>query len=232
METLETFESADNKKRVRVVYDPDPFTPRQEDYALFGAMYAEHRDYHLGDRDHSGELFGAAADVDRFVNEIEDYDNNLGSGLIVAIVKHVQRKYGATVVLPLYLYDHSGISISAGRNLLAGGHINTRTHNPFDPGGWDTSFVGFMFDTREKREEYGVEDVEAALRSELREYDDYLTGQVFGLIEEKSVQVREIRTRNDGTTSEATYSTWEEAHSCWGYIGAKWAEAEAKALVS
>lgn len=225
-----TFDSADGKHRVRVVYDPDPSVanPRQEDYALAGVIYAEHRRYHLGDRDYSGELFGVAAEIDDFVREVEDYTDNL----VTAILKHLKRQYGATVVLPLYLYDHSGISISAGENLLAGGGINTRTHNVFDPGGWDTSFVGFMFDTRDKRDALGIEDVEGALRSELEEYDMYLRGEVFGLIEEEPVEVREIHTRLDGTTSETTYTTWEEADSCWGYIGSEYVTSEAKQLVS
>lgn len=79
------------------------------------------------------------------------------------------------VVLPLFLYDHSGITIST---------------SPFSCS-WDSGKVGYIYVTREKiRKEYGWkrltkarrENIESYLRSEVETYDDYLTGNVYGYI--------------------------------------------------
>lgn len=78
-----------------------------------------------------------------------------------------------SVVLPLYLYDHSGITMSTG------------SFN--DP--WDSGQVGWIICTPEKiRKEYNVTritqklraQVEQMLISEVKTYDHYLTGNVYG----------------------------------------------------
>ena len=150
-ETANTFVSSDGKFRVRMVYDYSYHGESPRDWCPFGSMLAEHPRYTLGDQD------GPAQELAGFIEDMSEWHS--GGALIDAVLKHLQRHFGSTVVLPLYLYDHSGISMSAGPNLLDGGGINTRTHNPFDPGGWDTSFIGFAFDTAKDREENGVPDV-------------------------------------------------------------------------
>jgi len=81
--------------------------------------------------------------------------------------------------LPLYLYDHSGITISTGRFSCP----------------WDSSQVGFIYCSKTKaREEWGPKyfpgitdeqiwgKAEAYLESEVSTYDGYLTGQVVGYV--------------------------------------------------
>jgi hypothetical protein len=72
-----------------------------------------------------------------------------------------------------------------------------------------------IFDTPESREETGVEldDIEQALRSEVAEYDKYLTGDVWG--------IRITRENVDGDV--------DELESVWGFLGRESAEAEARA---
>ena len=94
--------------------------------------------------------------------------------------------------LPLYLYDHSGITM--------------RT-TPFgDP--WDSGQVGIIYIERETIvSEYGwrrisskrLEQIKTYLRSEVETYDQYLTGEVYGY------QVVDA----DG----------EVKDSCWGFFG-------------
>jgi len=92
------------------------------------------------------------------------------------------------VILPLYLLDHSGLWMKAGRNM----DLSCARYNAFgcDPGAWDTSMVGFIFCTWEDvKREYGegpdnegVEPVERALnclRGGVEVYSQYLEGSVY-----------------------------------------------------
>lgn len=105
------------------------------------------------------------------------------------------------ISLPLYLYDHSGITMST---------------KPFSCS-WDSGQVGWIYVTKEKiKEEYGVkkitkkilEQVTKVLISEVQNYDQYLTGDVwYYKIEDE-----------DG----------EVIDSCGGFYGSDYAEKEAK----
>lgn len=219
----------DGNYRARIVYDDngDAFPSPRSDYDHAGVMWASHRDYWLGDRDYKGELTGPAADLDVFIREMEEF--HAGGDLIRAVLKHLQRHYGTTVVLPLYLYEHSGISISAGANLLDGGGVNTRTHNPFDPGGWDTSFVGLIFNRPHDNEWGPTAMTEEAMQDEVREYNDYLTGQVYGvIIEERVTRTVETRRMDGAIRSTVEGEGWDEVEACWGYIGSDNAESAAR----
>jgi hypothetical protein len=76
---------------------------------------------------------------------------------------------GRLILLPLYLYDHSGITMSTGRFSCP----------------WDSGQVGFIYCTLEKaRSEWeGTDDevrakAEDCFRAEVRTYDNFLTGDV------------------------------------------------------
>lgn len=215
-ENVNSFKSADGKFRVRVVRDysyPDE-SPR-DGYA-FGALLAEHPHYTLGDQD------GPAQELADFIKDMREWHSGLA--LIDAVLKHLQRHFGSTVVLPLYLYDHSGISMAPGSNLLGGGGIQA--------GGWDTSVVGFAFDTTKDREGGGVPDVEAALRAEVKQYSAHLEGQYFGLIEEELMSVHTTVSHNGEVVRDDEDDKWVEVDACWGYLGYEYACHEAKAFVT
>jgi len=81
------------------------------------------------------------------------------------------------LLLPLYLLDHSGLRLSTG--LL----------NHVDPGGWDSGQVGYIYAERadilkaydSKRLTAKIKRLAlAALAAEGSEYDDYLSGNVYG----------------------------------------------------
>jgi hypothetical protein len=88
-------------------------------------------------------------------------------------VDYFKKQEGATVVLPLIVYEHSGITMKVG-------HVGDIL---FDSAGWDTSFVGFIYDTPEGVKQCIGDDatekeIEDALRSEVEVYASYLEGDV------------------------------------------------------
>lgn len=115
-----------------------------------GTMVCFHNRYDLGDK--------------------HDYNHNHYNGwdeMENAIIKNED----VCVILPLYLYDHSGIT------------MNT---SPFSCR-WDSGQVGFIFVSKKRvREEYGVkrinkeliEKVTELLEGEVKTYDMYLTGEL------------------------------------------------------
>jgi len=73
----------------------------------------------------------------------------------------------ANLVLPLYMYDHSGITIKT---------------SPFSCQ-WDSGQVGLVYCTRaEARREFGDDEEKAlnCMRGDVQSVDDYLTGRVYG----------------------------------------------------
>ena len=96
---------------------------------------------------------------------------------------------GKLVALPLYLMEHSGISM--------------QTSDYHDP--WDSGQVGWIWSTIEKAEKVtgnhnvGMEQVQEWLRGEVEHYSQYLCGDVYGYIVEKYEK-----------------GDWTETESLWG----------------
>jgi len=157
---------------IKIYQDPEPIDPRDGGHQdNFGTMVCFHKRYNLGD-----EHGLISSNFDGW-SELEGY-----------LIKELD----AAVALPLYVYDHSGITIRTA---------------PFSCP-WDSGQVGFIYATRQNiRNNYGVkriwrgtlERATKLLESEVEEYDRYLTGQVYGYRIEDA----------DG----------EDADSCWGYSG-------------
>jgi hypothetical protein len=172
-----------SKYTITIEHDEDPLNPREE-YDNMGTMLCMHKRYSLGD-EHDYRH--------------EDYDG--WEALEAAITKEED----TAIILPLFLYDHSGITIST---------------KPFSCR-WDSSNIGFIFVSKDKvRSEYGVkrlsnrvlELAENVLHQEVKTYDQYLTGDVWGYI---------IKDEND-----------EEIESCWGFHGEDYCREEAERVVA
>lgn len=145
-----------------------------------------------------------------------------------SLADYFREEHGSRVVLPLFLLDHSGLALTWGRtNILdevVDDRIAIRSDNRFigDEQGWDTSFIGFVFDSDESRERTGcdwdAERIQASIEAELEEFASYVRGEVYGYTLE--------------------YEDEQLEDSCWGFIGwdsvveeANWAaEAAAKAI--
>lgn len=151
-----------NGLSIKIYQDEDAQNPRR-DYDQFAHMVCFYRRYDLGDKHNMS------------MEELQEI---------------IERK--DVVSLPLFLYDHGGITISTG---------------PFSCP-WDSGQVGYIYVTHEEiLKNWGGKRVTKALRqkaidlmkSEVKGYDDYLTGNVYGyVIEDREGNVIE---------------------SCWGFIG-------------
>lgn len=175
--------------RIRTFYDESPESPRNWDN--LGTMVCFHRNYDLGDI-HNYNF-----------NDYNDWDE---------MKKDIIKKENVGVILPLYLYDHSGIT------------MNTTGFECR----WDSGQVGFIFISKEKiREVYKikritkewVEKITEYLKSEVETYDQYLRGNVFGY--------RTYKVSICGLGHEHE----EEIDSCWGFYSEEECLSEAESIV-
>ena len=170
------------KYELKIVQDTDPESPRTWDN--LGTMVCFHKSYELGDKtDYRSE----------------DYDSweELEEGII--------KNEGEVVILPLYLYDHSGITISTSS-------FNDRR---------DSGRIGFIFVSKYKIKKEGIDEtkVEEYLKGEVSTYDQYLTGDVWGY------QVYEISTCDKG------HEHKNEVESCYGFYGHDECESEGQLML-
>ena len=121
---------------ITITQDDCPENPRKQ-FDHEGTMFCWHRRYTLGD-------------VQPAESPNEWFQANKDDG----------------IVLPLYLYDHSGLTIST---------------KPFECP-WDSGQVGWIhMDAETIRREFGGDegDAEKCLLAEVHEYDMYLQGNVY-----------------------------------------------------
>lgn len=143
----------------------DQFAEHEDprEWSNVGTMAVSYRSYKLGDEDIE------KIDFEVIRGEDEDgYDN----WVTLNPVDYFKQERGARVVIGLTVYEHSGITMRAGNVTL-----------PWDTDRWDTSFVGFIYDTPEKVKEcmgdnVTDEQIEEALRSEVSVYASWLEGDV------------------------------------------------------
>lgn len=161
---------------VTISHDDDPLSPR--DWDNFGKMACWHSHYLLGDEQ-------PKTDPADFLREV---------------LVPLERAGG--IVLPLYLYDHGGVSISTGAFSCP----------------WDSGQVGYIYaDADTIRREFAgkgkriTKQVRAravnCLLTEVDTYDKYLSGDVWGY----------RITDKDG----------DDIDSCWGFFGLNDAKEEA-----
>lgn len=169
--------------------DEDAEDPRKG-FDNLGVMVCFHRRYNLGDKhDYKPDNYGSRDEM----------------------MKDIIAREKPAVILPLWLYDHSGITMSVGEN----------PGYPFTDR-WDAGQVGYIFARREDvLKEYGKKRVspqlrklvETVLRGEVETYDNYLTGNVYG-----------YRVVKEGQCSECGHEEEEEFDACWGFYGEGWEE--------
>jgi hypothetical protein len=139
--------------KIEIDTDDDHISPRDDEN--LGTMICFHNRYQLGDKN-----------IEKF--DIEDIKKIADS-----------KDY---ISLPLYLYDHSGITMNTGGFSCK----------------WDSGQVGLIFVSKEKvRNEYGwknlttkrVKKIESYLKGEVETYDYFITGQVYSYkVEEDDIE--------------------------------------------
>lgn len=176
--------------RIRTFYDESPESPRNWDN--LGTMVCFHRNYDLGDKH------------DYTFNDYDSWDE---------MEKDIIKRENVGVILPLYLYDHSGVT------------MNTTGFECR----WDSGQVGFIFISKEKiREEYKikritkewVEKITEYLKSEVETYDQFLRGDVFGY------RMYKVSICSLGHEHE------EEIDSCWEFYSEEECFNEAEGIVN
>ena len=126
----------------------------RKEWDNLGHMVCFHKQYTLGDKtDLNSDNFNGWEEI---------------AGYLVKELK-------AVIIYPLYLYDHSGITIKIGDFYNCG---LPQGHARFDSGQ-----VGFIYVTKEdlKREKLTKARAKKVLQGEIEEYDKYLRGEVFSL---------------------------------------------------
>lgn len=211
-----TKESKVTELILQLVPDMDPMDPRK-DCDHVGTMVCCHHNYDLGDEQTSDlQEYVAQLVEEKEEGFLEDLDEWLEAEtrdltgeayfrrqaeLAEERIQEAFEKY--YISLPLFLFDHSGLTISTG---------------PFSCP-WDSGQVGIIYVSRERAaEEYGAREfpltrethegerefksldelAEYYLKGEVEVYDQYLRGDIWG-----------FRLMEDG----------EEIDSCWGFYG-------------
>jgi hypothetical protein len=216
----EPIETHPYKGHTIALYSDDD-APNPRDHDNLGHMVCWHLGHQLGDT-HS---FDSPEDFEHCVRLVEESDNTItlaGQGTTwffedlgdTPLPKTEVERFmdqldpdgaGKVVVLPLYLYDHSGITMQT---------------TPFSCP-WDSGQVGYIYVERaEVLKEYGgtrltpalIERAKAALRAEVESYDRYLSGAYVGFV--------------------ITDRAGETLESCWGFDDPAYALTQAKAAIN
>ena len=174
---IETHEDEEKGLRLIIELDMVPVDPRSWDN--LGTLLIWHRRYRMGDEN----PYETPADFREEIN------------------------YNNAIILPVYMYDHSGVSLSTSNNY------------PFsDP--WDAGQAGYIYVTKDKiRKEYNVKRISKQLiqkvigymNEEIKTFNEYLSGSVYGFrVEKKNV------------CPHCGHVEWEILDSCYGFYGNDW----------
>ncbi|MGD8116946.1 hypothetical protein [Vibrio sp. TRT 29B02] len=180
---------------IAYVEDSSMFDPREHDNIAVLAL--EHRRYTLGDTNGLELLEDALSSIldDYGVNEHHELSGeSRGSKINMMISLLPSEASKEIIILPVYLYDHSGLAISS---------------TPFSCR-FDSGCIGWAFTTPKILNELGHSftdfsnkkdrtEITSWLKSEIQMYDSYLQGSVFEFT--------------------VTNENGEHADSCMGFIG-------------
>jgi len=184
-DTVQTISFKDGAK-LEIKADCDPGSPR--DWDNMGQMVCFHARYNFGDKhDYRHEDYA-------------DWD---------AIQEQIEKDYNVAIILPMFMMDHSGLSICCDSSMF----------RACDSAGWDWGQIGFVFVTVEKlKEEYSVDEITddilematKVLLGEVETYNQYVSGEVYGFVLYDTCPT----CGNEG----------KEIDSCWGFFGSNFKE--------
>lgn len=189
--------------KLKVMYDTSAESPieRSYDEGIVGNFICWHSRYSLG---HSHNFESPTDLFEKLANEYaseefesikeEMEEDKISYDKYEEKLKELVYDINDIYILPLFLYDHSGITIN--------------TIGFSCP--WDSGQVGYVYTTKDTLNEIGVRynshiDVENRLKEEVKVYDEYLRGNVYGFC------IVEY--------DEETEEELDEVDSCWGFYG-------------
>lgn len=181
---------------IYIIPDDDPQSSNPMDYDMLGKQVYWHRRMNLGHCWKETNKYSPMEWLEREINDdvYEVWQNKHSRRLEYQdyLMELFQKN---NLVIPVSAYEHGDITISAsGRRA-----------------GWDSfdsGQLGFVYVSHEDiKKEFNVkrltkkvlERAEKTLQAEVSNYDDYLTGQVYGYVIENEHE--------------------EELDSCWGFLG-------------
>jgi hypothetical protein len=172
---------------MEIYVDHFPSNPRTE-WDNAGTMVCFHNRYRLGD-DH---------------NYNSKYYNSWDE-----LKQQIIKDHDPAAILPMYMYDHGGLTIKT---------------TPFDCL-WDSGLVGYIYISKEKaRDEFefkrltakAKQQIDEYLVSEVKTYDQYLRGEVYGFMIMEGEEVIESVSGYYGRDA-----VEKEANSCLKYYNEK-----------
>lgn len=215
-------------------------TVEQEDYAEsprewsnLATMVCWHRRYNLGDKHQYNDMHEMLEDLADKAGV--EYDEDINSpNLMTKLAPYY-------LIKPLYLYDHSGITMSTSdgypyndrwdAGVVGFAYIskndvfNNCVEYVFDDNGerikiehkHDNGQSTYSFKTTPITEENWRRRASEVIDNEVEVYDMYLRGDVYGYMLEKEVIIEEKCPHCNEIIK--TYTEWQKEDSCWGFYG-------------
>ena len=118
---------------------------------------------------------------------------------------YLLEKHANIIALPLYLYDHSGITMNC-----------CGFSDRWDSGqvGWIYTDKNTVLGTGADIERNWKETAYKWMEGEVKEYDMYLQNEIYGIITEKY----------NGEGDPEDDDSWTDEESCWGFYSSKWGD--------
>lgn len=198
-EKINDYEFLKEKNITQVVFivpDSDPQSPREDDNcgtiislahrAFSSDKNADSLEMLVKQKDSNGQFYYDKEYIDG--SYVLAVDNNTKNNVVTLMGERV-------CILPIYMYSHSGETIST---------------TPFSCR-WDSGLVGYIYMTATKAKENGFtkgknidwKKVNECLKSEIKVYDMYIKGDVYGF---RAFEVIDNEVQQDDD-------------SCWGFLG-------------
>ena len=166
-------------RKLRLVIEQDQFPDDPRSWDNLGTMLCCNQYYQLGDCNSNRETELQLAEICRKYGKSNEEIDEMAFSEEIQFILDQDDVCG----LPLWLYDHSGISMSTERQCS-----------------WDSSFVGFIFVEKDfylaqmclKDEKDWKAKAKETLKGEVKTYSDFLEGNVYGwTLYEPTVVIRQ-----------------------------------------
>lgn len=134
----------EKEKLILIMDHDDDFNPRR-DQDRIGKMICFHKRYNLGDKH------------DLKSSSFQNWDE---------VEEYIKTHFQAEVILPIYMIDHSGLSVSTEKFSCP----------------WDSGQIGFIYISKDdflENFENKLDLAKDCLNSEIQEYDSYLRGDIY-----------------------------------------------------